>query len=72
MLICLPATVQQFKPVENGQINDILCAARNAGREFIETGAIPAALQDAVGREIVSRAAYMELINKKAELYARL
>ncbi len=54
------------------QVNDILRAARTAGRELVESGAITAATADAVGREIVSRDAYIGMINKKAEAYTHL
>jgi multimeric flavodoxin WrbA len=50
-------------------VNDILRAAKSAGRELVENGAITPASQDAVGREIVSREAYVEMINGKASVY---
>jgi multimeric flavodoxin WrbA len=52
-------------------VNDILRAAKSAGRELVEDGAISPASRNAVGREIVSREVYVEMINRKASPYYR-
>ena len=58
--------------MRSAPVNDILRAARTAGKELAETGSIASATITAVGREIVPRDVYMDMINKKAEAYAHL
>jgi FMN-dependent NADH-azoreductase len=55
--------------IKNNRVNDILRAAKAAGREIVENGTISPELQDTVSREILSREEYMSLINRTAAKY---
>ncbi len=51
--------------MKNRPINDILKAAKSAGKNFGETGVFPEAYSDIVKREIISRKEYINEINVK-------
>ncbi|MBN1575191.1 MAG: flavodoxin family protein [Chitinispirillaceae bacterium] len=55
--------------MKNRNINDILRAAKSAGREIFKNDTISPALQDAVSRIIVSREDYLESVNRKTSPY---
>lgn len=55
--------------MKNSPINDILRAAKSAGRELVEHGTISPALQETVSRKIVTRDAYMEWVNRTVDGY---
>ena len=58
--------------MRNSPVNDILRAAKSAGYELAKNGGFPRTAADIVGREIVSRDAYINMINKKGEMYTML
>lgn len=58
--------------VKNRKVNDILRAAKKAGRELVKRGAVPESLENIVSRPIVSRDEYIADVNKRASVYLAL
>jgi hypothetical protein len=57
--------LQRGEPVE-----DVLEAAREAGRQLVRNGWVPKETLDILGRELVSREEYVEAMNAAAERLA--
>ncbi len=56
----LPAMLAAGAPV-----HDVLGAAREAGRQLVQTGSIPAELLRTVSRELLPRDQYIEILNRQ-------
>ena len=55
--------------MRNEPVNDLLRAAKNAGRALVEKGTINKEYINCIGRELVSSERYVDMLNTKAACY---